>query len=277
MRYPFDSDNAKQLNKEIFETIYHAAVESSCELASERETEILEYKQLTMIENRTKDIRKRINNILKRTSFTQEELTRDKYAGSYSSYLYNGGCPASKGILQYDMWNVKPSPRYNWTELKDNIEKYGLRNSLLVAPMPTANTSQILGNNECFEPFTSNIYTRRTLAGEFIIINKYLMKDLIKLGLWNEEMKYKLMAYEGSVQNIPEIPQDIKDLYKTVWEIKQRYIIDMAADRGAFIDQSQSMNLFIREPTIGILTSMQNMDGKRIKNRSILFENQTSC
>lgn len=256
MRYPFDSDNAKQLNKEIFETIYHAAVESSCELASERETEILEYKQLTMIENRTKDIRKRINNILKRTSFTQEELTRDKYAGSYSSYLYNGGCPASKGILQYDMWNVKPSPRYNWTELKENIEKYGLRNSLLVAPMPTASTSQILGNNECFEPFTSNMYTRRTLAGEFIIINKYLMKDLIKLGLWNEEMKYKLMAYEGSVQNIPEIPQDIKDLYKTVWEIKQRYIIDMAADRGAFIDQSQSMNLFIREPTIGILTSM---------------------
>jgi len=256
MRYPFDSPEAKQMNIDIFETIYHAALEASSELANERESEIREYKQLTMVENRTKEIRKSINNILKKTSFTQEELIRDKYAGSYSSYLSNGGSQVSKGILQFDLWNVKPTKRWNWTELRENIDKYGVRNSLLVAPMPTASTSQILGNNECFEPFTSNMYTRRTLAGEFIVINKYLMKDLIKLGLWNEEMKYRIMAYEGSVQDIEEIPLDIKALYKTVWEIKQRTIIDMAADRGAYIDQSQSMNLFIRDPTISMLTSM---------------------
>ena len=257
LSHPFDSQGAKDLNKDIFETIYHASMEASCELSQERESEILEYKQLTTIDIKSKEIKKQISNILKKTNFSEEELTRKDFCGTYDSYLWNGGCPVSKGIFQYDMWNVTPSTRWNWKELKENVTKYGVRNSLLVAPMPTAGTSQILGNCECFEPFTSNMFTRRTLAGEFMIINKYLMRDLIKLDLWNEEMRRKIMAHEGSIQNLEEIPQNTKDLYKTVWEIKQKNIIDMAADRGAYIDQSQSMNLFIANPSISILTSMQ--------------------
>ena len=174
--------------------------------------------------------------------------------GPYETYE---GCPASKGIFQFDMWNVTPkSNRYDWNTLKEKVIKFGLRNSLLVAPMPTASTSQILGNNECFEPYTSNIYTRRTLSGEFIIVNKHLMKDLIHLGLWDDSMRNRLISTNGSVQNVPGIPQNIKDLYKTVWEISQKIIIDMAADRGAYICQSQSMNIFMQDPNFGKLSSM---------------------
>ncbi|WP_144605917.1 ribonucleoside-diphosphate reductase subunit alpha [Algoriphagus algorifonticola] len=177
-----------------------------------------------------------------------------KVQGTYETYE---GSPASKGELQFDMWGVTPkSNRWNWMELKEKVKKYGLRNSLLVAPMPTASTSQILGNNECFEPYTSNIYTRRTLSGEFIVVNKHLMKDLIKLGLWNDTMRNRLISTNGSVQNVPGIPQHIKDIYKTVWEVSQKVIIDMAADRGAYICQSQSMNVFLQDPNFGKLTSM---------------------
>lgn len=209
LRLPFESDEAQRLNADIFETIYHAALASSNELAE-----------------------------------------RD---GPYETYE---GSPVSKGVLQYDMWNVVPSSRWDWSALKGRIARHGVRNSLLVAPMPTASTSQIMGNNECFEPFTSNIYTRRVLAGEFIVVNKYLLNDLIGLGLWNEGMKQKLIAANGSVQHIDEIPLHIRELYKTVWEIKQRTILDMAAARGAYIDQSQSLNIHLQDPTPARLTSM---------------------
>jgi ribonucleoside-diphosphate reductase alpha chain len=209
MGFPFESDEAKTLNKDIFETIYHAAVEESTRLAE-------------------KD-------------------------GSYTTFK---GSPASQGILQFDMWGVTPSDRYDWDSLKQRVVEKGIRNSLLLAPMPTASTSQILGNNECFEPYTSNIYTRRTLSGEYIVVNKHLLNDLTRLNLWNEEMKQKLMASNGSVQNIPEIPDNLKALYKTVYEISQKAIIDQAADRGAFICQSQSLNLFVESPNFGKLTSM---------------------
>lgn len=176
-----------------------------------------------------------------------------KVDGAYESYP---GSPVSKGIFQYDMWNVTPGPRWEWDVLKEEVAKFGIRNSLLLAPMPTASTSQILGNNECFEPYTSNIYTRRVLSGEFVIVNKHLLKDLVKLGIWNDKLKNKIIAANGSVQSIDEIPQNIKDLYKTVWEIKQKVIIDMAADRGAYICQSQSLNLFIQNANFAKLTSM---------------------
>lgn len=183
---------------------------------------------------------------------TSMELAKTQ--GTYETYE---GSPASKGILQFDMWGVTPkSGRWNWNELKEKVKKYGMRNSLLVAPMPTASTSQILGNNECFEPYTSNLYTRRTLSGEFIMVNKHLMKDLINLGLWNDNMRNRLISTNGSVQNVPGIPQNIKDIYKSVWEISQKIIIDMAADRGAYICQSQSMNIFMQDPNFGKLTSM---------------------
>jgi len=210
MRMPFDSPEARQLNKDIFETIYFAAMTASKDLA--------------------------------------------KVEGPYQTFK---GSPVSKGIFQYDMWGVTPeSGLWDWDNLKKEVKKHGVRNSLLVAPMPTASTSQILGNNECFEPYTSNIYTRRTLSGEFIIVNKHLMKDLIELGLWNDNMKNKLIAAKGSVQAIPEIPQQIKDLYKTVWEISQKSIIEMSADRGAYICQSQSLNIHIQDPNFGKMTSM---------------------
>lgn len=173
------------------------------------------------------------------------------------------GSPASEGILQFDMWNVKPSARWNWDTLRAEIVKHGMRNSLLLAPMPTASTAQILGNNECFEPYTSNIYTRRVLSGEFVVVNKHLLHDLNRLGLWNEDLKNKLIAANGSVQNINEIPDDLKALYKTAWEISQKVIIDQAADRGAFIDQSQSLNLFMANPDFGKMTSMHFYGWKR--------------
>lgn len=209
LRMPFESDEAKQLNKEIHETIYYAAMTASKDLA--------------------------------------------KVDGTYETYE---GSPVSQGIFQFDMWGVTPSPRWEWDVLREEVKKFGVRNSLLLAPMPTASTSQILGNNECFEPYTSNIYTRRVLSGEFPIVNKHLLKDLVKLGLWDDSMKSQIIAANGSVQGIEEIPAELKEIYKTVWEIKQRNLIDMAADRGAFICQSQSLNLFIDNPNFAKLTSM---------------------
>jgi len=209
MRHPFDSEEARNLNKEVFETIYYAALTASKDQAKEE--------------------------------------------GHYESFP---GSPASEGILQHDMWNVTPSDRWEWDLLKEEIKEHGLRNSLLLAPMPTASTAQILGNNECFEPYTSNIYTRRTLSGEFIVVNKHLLRDLNKLGLWNEEMKNKLIAANGSVQHIDEVPENLKELYRTAWEISQKSILEMAADRGAFIDQSQSLNVFMENADFSKLTSM---------------------
>jgi len=183
----------------------------------------------------------------------EASMELSKINGPYESFK---GSPVSKGIFQFDMWGVNPSTRWDWIKLKQDVKQFGVRNSLLLAPMPTASTSQILGNNECFEPYTSNLYTRRTLSGDFILVNKHLMKDLMSEGLWNETMRQKLIASNGSVQSIPEIPQNLKDIYKTVWEISQKAIIDMAADRGAFICQSQSLNIHIKDPNFGKLTSM---------------------
>lgn len=173
--------------------------------------------------------------------------------GPYETYE---GSPASKGQLQFDLWGVEPSPRWDWATLKANIAEHGMRNSLLLAPMPTASTAQILGNNESTEPFTSNIYSRRVLAGEFTIVNKHLLRELTNAGLWNESMRNRIIADGGSVQNVPDIPKRIRDVYKTVWEIPQRVILDMAADRGGFICQSQSLNVHMAEPTSKRLTSM---------------------
>ena len=209
LRLPFESEEARILNRNIFETIYFAALTASKDLA-----------------------------------------IRD---GAYESFK---GSPISQGIFQFDMWGAEPTDRWDWAGLRAEIMEHGVRNSLLVAPMPTASTSQILGNNECFEPYTSNIYSRRTLSGEFAVVNKHLLKDLIDRGLWNDDLKNDLIRANGSVQNIVGIPEDIRELYKTVWEIKQKTIIDMAADRGAFICQSQSMNLFMENPNFGKLTSM---------------------
>jgi len=209
MRLPFESEEAKALNREVFETIYFASMTASKDLAKEE--------------------------------------------GAYESYP---GSPVSKGIFQYDMWNVKPTNRWEWDVLKEEVKKYGVRNSLLLAPMPTASTAQILGNNECFEPYTSNIYTRRVLSGEFIIVNKHLLKDLVKEGLWDKSMRQKIMAANGSVQNIEEVPEALKQLYKTAWEISQKSIIEQAADRGAYICQSQSLNIFMENANFGKLTSM---------------------
>ena len=256
MEVAFDSPEAKQINKDIFETIYFASLEESMSISKKREEPLNRYKTLLEKENNNtilEDEKKELNQLFDTYKPIDEELNRNNYLGSYSSF---NGSPASNGILQYDMWDVEPSDRWNWNELKENIQKYGIRNSLLVAPMPTASTSQILGNNECIEPFTSNIYSRRTLAGEFIVINKYLIKDLINLGIWNNELKNKIIINEGSIQNIEEIPQNIKKIYKTVWDIKQKVLIDMAADRGAFVCQSQSLNLFMAEADYSKLTSM---------------------
>lgn len=209
MRLPFDSDAARDLNKQIFEAIYYGALVESNQIAKE--------------------------------------------VGPYETYE---GSPMSKGEFQFDMWGVKPSKRFNWDALRAEIKKHGIRNSLLLAPMPTASTSQILGNNECFEPYTSNIYIRRTLAGEFVVVNPWLLKDLIARNLWTEKIKNQLIAANGSVQNIREIPKDIRDLYKTVWEISQKHLVDLAADRGAYIDQSQSFNVHMTNINFGKLTSM---------------------
>merc|ERR1719266_1367553 len=209
MRLPFESEAAKRLNEDIFETIYFAACEASCELAAE--------------------------------------------CRPYETYA---GSPASKGQLQFDLWNRKPkSGRWDWTALKAKIAIHGLRNSLLVAPMPTASTAQILGNNESFEPYTQNLYVRRVLSGEFVQVNRHLLRDLVEKGFWTEETRMQLIAHNGSVQQL-DVPTDLKELYKTVWEIKQRVVIDMAADRGAYIDQSQSLNIHMVDATVAKLSSM---------------------
>ena len=207
--FPFESEEARALNREVFETIYFASMTASKDLA--------------------------------------------KVEGPYQTIK---GSPVSKGIFQFDMWGVTPTNRWEWDLLKAEVKKHGVRNSLLLAPMPTASTAQILGNNECFEPYTSNIYTRRVLSGEFIIVNKHLLKDLVREGLWNKDMRQKIMTANGSIQNIQEIPQHLKDLYKTAWEISQKAIIEQAADRGAYICQSQSLNIFMENANFGKLTSM---------------------
>jgi ribonucleotide reductase alpha subunit len=262
MDIPYHSDEAIEVNKLIFETIYHASLESSNELAKQRMEGMNELRNFSPLftdeKNRTcrtyKDAKaKPLANVLLPIPPEMSAQLSGDLAGSYSSFVNS---PASKGILQFDMWGVKPSERYDWTALKDNIMKYGLRNSLLVAPMPTASTSQILGNNECFEPFTSNIYSRRTLAGDYVIINKYLMKELIDLGIWNEKIKDNIILNKGSIQHLEMIPKKVRDKYKIVWEIPMRHMIDMAADRGAYICQSQSLNLWLEDPTYNSLTSM---------------------
>ena len=179
----------------------------------------------------------------------------DEKKTTVKSYTFEGS-PMSKGVFQFDMWNVTPSNRYDWEELRTSVMTYGIRNSLLMAPMPTASTSQILGNNECIEPITSNIYSRRTMAGEFVLANKYLMKDLMDLELWNEKIKNNIIANNGSIQQIPMVPEHIREKYKTVWELPMRKLIDMAADRGAYICQSQSLNLWLEDPNYNNLTSM---------------------
>ena len=247
MRYPFDSNEARELNRQIFETIYHGALECSMDI-SRRRSQL--YDEINEAVRESKCIQ--IDYILKRTSDEVENLKT--YPGAYSSYESS---PISKGIYQMDMWGVTVNDDlWNWTELKKNIERWGVRNSLLLAPMPTASTSQIMGFNECFEPLTSNLYKRKTLAGEFIVINKYLLADLIELNLWNKELKDQIIINEGMIGKIETIPQHIRDLYKTAWEIKQKVIIDMAVDRGAYICQSQSMNLFLESPDYNKMTMM---------------------
>ncbi len=187
-----------------------------------------------------------------------------KDPGLYGAYSSFDGSPTSKGILQFDMWSTEPTPnRYDWTGLKESIIKYGLRNSLLCAPMPTASTSQILGYNECFEPLTSNLYSRRTLAGEFVVVNKYLVRELIDIGLWNEQIKNNIIANKGSIQQLTNISEHLKNKYKIVWEMPMKHLIDMAADRGAFICQSQSLNLWLEDPTYNTLTSMHFYSWKK--------------
>jgi ribonucleoside-diphosphate reductase alpha chain len=209
MRLPYDSEEARVVNRQIAETMYYGALKASMELAKE------------------------------------EKMTYEVFNGS----------PMSEGVLQFDMWGVSPSDRYDWKGLKEEIREHGLMNSTLIALMPTASTSQILGNTECFEPITSNIYTRSTIAGDFVVINKFLVKDLMERGMWNKEMKDAIIAENGSIQGIDEIPMDLKNLYKTVWEIKQKVLIDLSVDRGPFVCQTQSLNLFFEEPDAKKLTS----------------------
>lgn len=221
MKLPFESEAARRLNEDIFETLYYAAVESSCELA-ERE-------------------------------------------GAYETFP---GSPASKGILQFDMWGRTPkSGRWDWAAMKARIAQHGLRNSLLLAPMPTASTAQILGNNESFEPYTQNLYVRRVLSGEFVQVNRHLLKDLIARGLWSDDLRMQLVAHNGSVQHL-DLPSDVKELYKTVWEIKQRIVLDMAADRGAYIDQSQSLNIHMTDASTANCRPCISMDGSLVSRQA---------
>jgi ribonucleoside-diphosphate reductase alpha chain len=224
---PWGSEGAAKLNREIFENLYFAAVTASVE-----------------------------ESVLANT--LEEWRGIEVEVGQRGSYVTFPGSPASKGQLQYDLWNQEPThtPYLEWAKLKETVRHYGLRNSLLVAPMPTASTSQILGNNECIEPFTSNLYTRRVLAGEFVCINKYLVEDLVKVGCWTSDIRTQIIANSGSIQMIPEIPGDLRELYKTAWEIPMKTIVNLAADRAPFICQSQSLNLFVAEPSYSKLSSM---------------------
>jgi len=281
---PFHSQEAIEINKKIFETIYHASLEKSMELSIERRDELkplcdyfldgleaydeaktiidkgklynynisLKNETINALYHKVKPI---ANELFYKQNGNGSEIKCREYNlfGSYSSFI---GSPASEGILQFDMWNVEASGRYDWALLKTQVKENGIRNSLLVAPMPTASTSQILGNNECFEPLTSNIYTRRTIAGEFVMVNKYLMYDLINLGHWNEDVKNNIISNQGSVQQLSFLSQHLKDKYKIVWEIPMKQLIDMSRDRGAYVCQSQSLNLWVEEPDYKTLTSM---------------------
>lgn len=303
----FDSNEAQELNKQIFETIYYHTMKKSNDISKQRSQSIRKIKDVFIndlfhsnngfmpfsnlrkyildnyysetFNHYSSEVNEHYHNmkptmqeifgkngydvltkyILQNISLYDVEsdimryIREDDHCGAYSSFE---GSPCSQGILQFDLWNVIPSDRYNWTNLKASIMKYGVRNSLCVAPMPTASTSQILANNECFEPFTSNIYSRRTLAGEFVIINKYLMKELKQQGLWNKKMKNMIIENKGSIQNIEEIPKNIRQRYKIVWDMSMKRLIDMAKDRGAYICQSQSMNLWVEDPNYKNLTSM---------------------
>ena len=270
MNISFHSDDAKQLNTMIFETIYHGALEKSCEIAMERKnsmTKLIKTYNIdwtfgngkphcrTYVPVRTEKINDSLNLLLNQYQPTAAEFNNieNGYFAAYSSFV---GSPTSNGILQFDLWGEKPSNRYNWSELKAKIIFHGLRNSLLIAPMPTASTSQILGNNECFEPFTSNIYVRRTLAGEFIRVNQYLQKELIDLKLWNTDMKNSIIKHNGSIQHLENIPQIIRDKYKIVWEIPMKHLLEMARDRSKYIDQSQSLNMWVAEPNYKVLTNI---------------------
>jgi ribonucleoside-diphosphate reductase alpha chain len=275
MNMAYESQEARRLNRDIFETIYHAALEQSNEIASRRCEELSAVRDAHarrvddgnpygIFRNGDRTCREYVGltedlvTIARRLKPLREELERDDVAviGAYSTFR---GSPASRGTLQFDMWNVDPSnhgSRYDWSELKDAIKRRGLRNSLSVAPMPTASTSQILGNNECFEPYTSNIYTRRTIAGDFLQVNKHLMREMIALGVWSEEVKNSIIENKGSIQHITGISDDMKARYKIVWEMSMRNLIDMAADRGAYICQSQSLNLWLEDPDYKSLTSM---------------------
>ena len=276
MKIPFNSEKAVQINKDIFETIYHAALEKSNEISTQRIPNMTLIKQVINIHgiqnfidsDKPHELIKQMswdmpnvetlslfNNLIEKNRPIKNEV--DKLNGNFvGAYCTFNGSPASEGILQFDMWGVEPSDRYDWGILKTNIMKTGLRNSLLVAPMPTASTSQILGNNECFEPFTSNIYVRRTIAGEFVLANKYLMTELTNLGLWTEEVKNQIIADRGSIQKIKKIPKILKERFKIVWEIPMKHILNMARDRAAFIDQSQSTNLWMENPNYKKLTAM---------------------
>jgi ribonucleotide reductase alpha subunit len=281
MDIPYHSEAAKVVNKLIFETIYHAALERSNELARDRLQDmqfLVEYREAgydTGHENifsancrfeKTEKEYLSSREYIKFTDYAVGELVErlkpipNEFAnlaytqlGAYSTFTDS---PTAKGQLQFDLWRTEPSNKYDWSRLRASIQQYGLRNSLLVAPMPTASTSQILGNNECFEPFTSNIYSRRTNAGEFVLVNKYLMTELNKLGLWNEEIKNNIIVNKGSIQHIECIPAHLREKYKIVWEIPMKHMIDMAVDRGAYICQSQSLNLWLEDPDYKTLTSM---------------------
>ena len=252
MDIPFHSDEAKEVNKLIFETIYHASLEKSNEIAKERTEKIC---KLLYSNNRSE-----LLEFVNKYDYPLLNTVCYNLLGTYSSFV---GSPASKGILQFDLWDVEPSSKYDWSILKKSIKEHGLRNSLLVAPMPTASTSQILGYNECFEPITSNLYSRRTLAGEFVVVNKYLMRELINLGLWNDQIKNNIIANKGSIQQIDLVPENLRKKYKIVWEMPMKHLIDMAADRGAFICQSQSLNLWLEDPTYNTMTSMHFYSWKK--------------
>lgn len=245
MDVPFHSDEAREINKLIFETIYHASMEMSMEIAKGRYMQIQDAKNNGGVST--------FKHYISLFNDYETKIEKSQFCGAYSTFE---GSPLSQGIFQFDMWDVTPSSRYDWDILRQNVTKYGVRNSLLVAPMPTASTAQILGNNECFEPFTSNIYTRRTIAGEFIMVNKHLMRELIDIKMWNEQIKNNIITNNGSIQQIEGISQHIKNKYKIVWEIPMKHLIDMAKDRGPFICQSQSMNLWVEEPSYKTLTSM---------------------
>jgi ribonucleotide reductase alpha subunit len=279
MNIAYNSPEAVEVNKYIFETIYHASVEKSMEISKERTEFFSDFENLTLVSedfinpNSPTELEKislyeNLHGVRMPLLEKEHRGRSNKHVGSYSSFI---GSPTSEGILQFDMWKVSPSGRYDWDILRNAVVEHGIRNSLLVAPMPTASTSQILGYNECFEPITSNIYTRRTLAGEFIVPNKYLMNDLIQLGIWNEQLKNNIILNKGSIAHITHIPKQIRDKYQIVWEIPMKHLVNMAVDRGAYICQSQSLNLWVEDPTYNKLTSMHMYSYKKGLKTAIYY------